>query len=101
VVAVCGDGGFLLNVQGLETAKRLGTAAVVLVDGRLFGHSAGIASGNPDLVQLARAFDLPGFAVTTAAEFLPTLRQALALEQPTLIAVPIEARENLRLGEPL
>jgi acetolactate synthase-1/2/3 large subunit len=113
VVAVCGDGGFLMNVQELETAKRLGTAVVVvvLVDGRFgvieanqvrrFGHSAGITFGNPDFVQLARAFDLPGFAVTTAADFLPTLRQALALEQPALIAVPIEARENLRLGEPL
>jgi acetolactate synthase-1/2/3 large subunit len=113
VVAVSGDGGFLMNVQELETARRLGTAivAVVLVDGRFgvieanqyrrFGHAAGITFGNPDFVQLAGAFDVPGFAVSAAPDFLPTLRQALALRQPALIAVPIDASENRRLGEPL
>jgi acetolactate synthase-1/2/3 large subunit len=113
VVAISGDGGFLMNVQELETAKRLGTAIVVtvLVDGRFgviesnqmrrFGHTAGIHFGNPDFVQLARAFDLPGFAITKAEELLPTLKQALALDQPALLAVPIDARENLRLGAPL
>jgi acetolactate synthase I/II/III large subunit len=113
VVAVSGDGGFLMNVQELETAKRLGTAIVVtvLVDGRFgviesnqmrrFGHTAGIHFGNPDFIQLARAFDLPGFAITKAEDLLPTLKQALALGQPALLAVPIDARENLRLGAPL
>lgn len=113
VVAVCGDGGFLMNVQELETAKRLGVAfvVVVLVDNRYglievhqtrrFGHTAGIMFGNPDFVQLARAFDLPGFAVTSAETFLPTLRQALDLGRPALVAVPVDPSEHLRLGAPL
>src|SRR5437773_9282641 len=75
VVAFCGDGGFLMNVQELETAKRLGTAivVVVLVDDRLgvievnerrqFGRTFGTVFGNPDFVQLARAFGLAGFGV--------------------------------------
>jgi acetolactate synthase-1/2/3 large subunit len=113
VVAVSGDGGALMNMQELETAKRLGVAivVVVLVDNRFgviaanqmrrFGHAAGIQFGNPDFVQLARAFDLPGFAITRADELLPTLKQALALDRPALLAVPIDAGENLRLGAPL
>jgi acetolactate synthase-1/2/3 large subunit len=113
VIAVSGDGGVLMDVQELETAKRLGTAVVVivLVDGRFgvieanqirrFERTAGIHFGNPDFVQLARAFDLPGFAITKAEELLPTLKQALALDRPALLAVPIDAHENLRLGAPL
>jgi acetolactate synthase-1/2/3 large subunit len=113
VVAVSGDGGFLMNVQELETATRLGLAIVVLVlvDSRFgiieanqlrrFGHAAGIHFGNPDFVQLARAFDMSGFAITKAEELLPTLKQALALDRPALLVVPIDAHENLRLGAPL
>src|SRR4029453_3209982 len=113
VVAVAGEGGFLMNGQEVETAWRLGLAfvMVVLVDGRFgiieanqqrrFGHTAGVTFGNPDFVQLAQAFDLPGFAVTSADAFLPLLRQALELDRPALIAVPIDAQENLRLGAPL
>jgi acetolactate synthase-1/2/3 large subunit len=113
IVAVCGDGGFLMNVQELETAQRLGTAfaVVVLLDGRFgvieanqlrrFGHVAGITFGNPDIVQLAQAFGLAGFAINAADEFLPTLRRALARDRPTVIGVPIDPRENARLGAPL
>src|SRR5919109_1215260 len=87
IIAVCGDGGFLMNVQELETAQRLGTAfaVVVLLDGRFgvieanqlrrFGHGGGVTFGNPDIVQLAQAFGLAGFAVNAADEFLPTLRR--------------------------
>ena len=68
-----------MNVQELETAKRLKAAivVVVLVDGRLgvievnerrlFGRTFGTAFGNPDFVQLARAFGIAGFAVTGVA----------------------------------
>src|SRR5205823_3716366 len=67
VIAFCGDGGFLMNVQELETAKRLGTAIVcmVLVDDRLgiieanerriFGRAFATEFGNPGFVELARA----------------------------------------------
>lgn len=113
VVAFCGDGGFLMNVQELETARRLGTAfvTVVLVDGRYgvieanqrrrFQRSGGVEFGNPDLVELARAFGIPGYSVTSADELLPTLRRALDERGPALVAVPIDPRENQRLGDDL
>ncbi len=113
VVAFCGDGGFLMNVQELETAKRLGASfvCVVLVDGRYgvieanqqrrFGRTGGVEFGNPDLVQLARSFEIRGEAVMSAAEFLPALRRALAAPGPSLVAVPIDPRENAKLGDAL
>jgi acetolactate synthase-1/2/3 large subunit len=111
VVAFCGDGGFLMNVQELETAKRLGTAivAVVLVDGRygvievnerrIFGRSFGVEFGNPDYLQLASAFGIAGFTVKSAEDLLPTLRLALDADGPAIVAVPIDPRENEKLAE--
>lgn len=113
VVAVSGDGGFLMNSQELETAKRLQLAfvTVVWVDYRYgliewrqmnkFGRTFGVNFGNPDFVKYAEAFGLPAFAIGHAREFLPTLRKALELELPSLIEVPIDYRENMRLTEKL
>jgi acetolactate synthase-1/2/3 large subunit len=113
VVAFAGDGGFLMNVQELETAKRLGTAivCVVLVDDRLgvieanerrlFGRTFGTEFGNPGFVELARAFGIAGFAVPTARELFPTLRRALDLGEPALVAVPWDHRANERMTDKL
>ncbi len=113
VVAFSGDGGFLMNVQELETAKRLGVSivCVVLVDGRYgvieanqvrrFGRTGGVEFGNPDLVQLARAFGIRGESVGSAAELLPALRRALDADGPALVAVPIDPRENAKLADML
>jgi acetolactate synthase-1/2/3 large subunit len=113
VVAFSGDGGFLMNVQELETAKRLGLAIVfvVLVDGRFgvieanqqrrFHRTAGIEFTNPDFVQLARAFGVRGEAVGSADELLPALKRALAADGSSIVAVPIDARENAKLGDAL
>ena len=103
VVAVSGDGGFLMNAQELETAKRIGTpfVAVVLTDERYgliainqqrrFGNAFATSFGNPDFRQFAAAFGLPGFAVTSADDLLPVLRRALALDQPAIVAVPMDS----------
>lgn len=111
VVAFCGDGGFLMNVQELETAKRLGTAivVVVLVDDRLgvievneqrqFGRTFGTEFGNPDYVQLATAFGIAGYAVESAKDLLPTLRHALDLNGPALVAVPWDHRMNEHIAD--
>jgi acetolactate synthase-1/2/3 large subunit len=111
VVAFCGDGGFLMNVQELETAKRLRTAIVivVLVDERLgvievneqrqFGRTFGTEFGNPDFVKLAQAFGIAGYAVESAGDLLPTLRHALDLNGPALIAVPWDHRMNERIAD--
>ncbi|MGH2492692.1 MAG: thiamine pyrophosphate-dependent enzyme, partial [Candidatus Limnocylindria bacterium] len=106
VVAFSGDGGFLMNVQELETAKRLGTAIVivVLVDDRLgvievnekrqFGRAFATEFGNPNFLQLARAFGIAGYAVESAKDLLPTLRHALDLDGPALVAVPWDHHAN-------
>ncbi len=106
VVAVTGDGGFLMNSQELETARRLGTAfvTVVLVDDRFgvielnqrrrFGRPFGVEFGNPDFELYGRSFGLPAFAVRSADEFLPTLERALALPEPSLIAVPVDSTRS-------
>jgi len=111
VVAFSGDGGFLMNVQELETAKRLGTAivVVVLVDDRLgvieanekrqFARAFATEFGNPDFVQLARAFGIAGYAVESASDLLPTLGRALDVGGPALVAVPWDHRANEHIAD--
>jgi acetolactate synthase-1/2/3 large subunit len=110
VVAVSGDGGFLMNSQELETARRLRVpyVNVVWTDGRYgvielnqqrrFGRTFGVAFSNPDLVQYAAAFGIPAWRVAQPDEFAPVLRRALALDTPTLIEVPVDPTENTKLG---
>ena len=111
VVAFIGDGGFLMNVQELETAKRLGTAivVVVLVDERLgvievnekrqFKRTFGTQFGNPDFVKLAEAFGIAGYAVESSKDLLPTLRRALDLGGPALVAVPWDHEMNAHITD--
>jgi acetolactate synthase I/II/III large subunit len=111
VVAFTGDGGFLMNVQELETAKRLGTAIVivVLVDQRLgvievnekrqFKRTFATEFGNPDFVKLAEAFGIAGYAVESAKDLLPTLRHALDLGGPALVAVPWDHEKNAQIAD--
>jgi len=113
VVAFSGDGGFLMNVQELETAKRLGVqiVCVVLVDGRFgvieanqqrrYQRTGGIEFTNPDFVQLANAFGIRGEAIASADELLPALKRALATDGPAIVAVPVDPRENAKLGDVL
>jgi acetolactate synthase-1/2/3 large subunit len=112
VVAVSGDGGFLMNSQELETARRLGLAYVNVVwtdrrygvielnQKRRFGRTFGVEFTNPDLVQYAGSFGLPAWRVERAEDFAPLLRRALDLDVPSLIEVPIDHNENMNLGAP-
>ena len=113
VVALCGDGGFLMNSQELETAKRIGTNIVVViwVDGGYglidwkqrneFGRPFGVEFDNPDFVRYAESFGIAGFRPTSADDLYPTLMQALAVDGPAVVEVPIDYRENLKLTEHL
>ena len=113
VVVVSGDGGFLMNVQELETAKRLGTAIVVCiwVDGGYgliewkesgqFGHKFGTSFGNPDFLKLAESFGARGYRVASEDELLPVLKEALTQEVPAVIDCPVDYSENLILSERL
>ncbi len=107
VVAVTGDGGFLMNMQELETAKRIGTPFVTLIfnDGgygliewkqmNQFKSSSYIKFDNPDFVKLAESFGLKGYRVESAASLLPILRTALEQDVPAIIDCPVDYRENL------
>ncbi len=110
VVAVTGDGGFLMNSQELETARRLKTAFVTLIwvdqsygviewkQEQRFGHTFGTRFTNPDFAAYARSFGLPGFRVERADDLLPTLARALTLDEPSVVEVPVDYRENAHLA---
>jgi acetolactate synthase I/II/III large subunit len=107
VVAVSGDGGFLMNAQELETAVRLRTPFVNMVwenrqfgsiawkQERRFGRHFGTDFSNPDFVALASSFGLPAWRVSAAGELPELLGKALQLEVPSLIAVPVEYTPDL------
>ena len=113
VVALCGDGGFLMNAQELETAKRIGAGIVVviwrdngygLIDWKQrnsFGRPFGVAFDNPDFVAFAESFGIPGFRPASADALYPTLMRALELSGPSVIDVQIDYAENVRLTERL
>ena len=113
VVALCGDGAFMLNSQELETAKRIGANVTVVIwrdDGyglidwkqrNEFGKPFGVEFGNPDFVKYAESFGLAGFRPESAADLYPTLLKALEWDGPSVVEVPIDYRENLRLTERL
>jgi acetolactate synthase-1/2/3 large subunit len=113
VVALCGDGGFLMNSQELETAKRIGTNIVVVIwrdDGyglidwkqrNEFGRPFAVDFGNPDFVAYAESFGIAGFRPASADDLYPTLMRALEVDGPAVVDVPIDYRENVRLTERL
>jgi acetolactate synthase-1/2/3 large subunit len=109
VLAVCGDGGFMMSSQELETAVRLGLNLVVLVlqddaYGMIRWKQAvdgfadfGMSFGNPDFVALARAYGIRGSRVDSAEGLAPALEAAFAGGGMHLITVPIDYSENMRV----
>ncbi len=113
VVTVNGDGGFLMNAQELETAVRLKTpfvnviwenrqyGSIVWKQDKKFGTHFGTDFENPDFVKLAEGFGMPGWRCESADEFGERLRQALALDVPSLIVVPIDYSLDVAISEEL
>lgn len=112
VVALQGDGGFMMNVQELATAAMYDVPAVQLVweDGGYgliewkqtlgFGQSSHTKFQNPDFVQLGEAFGCFTRRIEAADQLRPALREAFAqTDRPSLIIVPVDYRENLELSE--
>ena len=109
VVAVCGDGGFMMTAADLETAKRLGTnfATVIFNDSGLglikykhrkaYGRYHGADFGNPDFVKFAESFGAKGYRVSTARELGQVLTSSLEDEELAVIDVPIDYSENTNL----
>jgi acetolactate synthase-1/2/3 large subunit len=113
VLAVMGDGAFLMSAAELETAVRERVPIVVLVwvDGGFgligwkqdihFGRRSAVSFGNPDFMALAASFGAEGHAITHADELLPTLRTALDRDAVSVIACPVDYAENALLVERL
>ncbi|MGO8938144.1 MAG: acetolactate synthase large subunit [Mycobacterium sp.] len=113
VLAVVGDGAFLMNSQEIETAVRERIPLVVLIwdDGGYgliewkmdleLGAHYYVRFGNPDMVTYAESFGAKGYRITSAAELLPTLQAALDDDGVSLICCPVDYSENLRLTDRL
>lgn len=113
VLAVVGDGAFLMNSQEIETAVRERIPLVVLIweDGGYgliewkmdleLGAHYYVKFNNPDVVTYAESFGAKGYRITHADELLPTLRAALDDEGVSLISCPVDYSENLRLTDRL
>jgi acetolactate synthase-1/2/3 large subunit len=113
VVAISGDGGFLMNAQELETARRLGTGFVNVVwedrqfgsiawkQRQRFGETFGTDFENPDFVGLAESFGLAAWRCDSVEDYRRRLTQALALDEPSLIVVPIDYSPDLAIAEEL
>ena len=109
VLAVCGDGGFMMNSQELETAvrRKLDLVVLVLVD-NAFGMirwkqavdgfaDFGMTFGNPDFARYAQAYGAQGRYLSEIAELAPALEAAFQAGGVHLLAVPIDYSENTRV----
>lgn len=107
VVAMCGDGGFLMNVQEIETAVRLKLPVIIVIwcDREFgvialkqideFGKKAFTEFNNPDFVKLASSFGAIGYAVKSTVEFPDILEQAkMSKDIPVIISVDIDYSRN-------
>ena len=113
VLAVVGDGAFLMNSQEIETAVRERIPLVVLIweDGGYgliewkmdleLGEHYYVRFGNPDVVTYAESFGAKGYRINKAEELLPTLKAALDDDGVSLICCPVDYSENLRLTDRL
>jgi acetolactate synthase-1/2/3 large subunit len=113
VLAVVGDGAFLMNSQEIETAVRERIPLVVLIweDGGYgliewkmdleLGEHYYVRFGNPDIVSYAESFGAKGYRISHADELLPTLKAALDHDGVSLICCPVDYSENLRLTDRL
>ena len=113
ILGISGDAGFLMNVQEMETAKRLGVNIVMMVwedhaygliawkQTNEFGRHTDLAFGNPEWLGLAKAFGWGGHRCENSAELKSTLEKAFNEPGPSLVVIPIDYRENAILTKKL
>ena len=113
ILGIAGDAGFLMNVQEMETAARIGSNIVMMVwedneygliawkqEGH-FGRHTDLAFGNPDWEQLAESFGWHGHYVRDSADLEDSLEAAFNEQGPSLVVIPIDYRENQLLTKKL
>lgn len=113
ILGVAGDGDFMMNVQEMETARRMNSNITMMVweDGGYgliawkqeneFKKHTDLSFGNPDWVQLASAFGWHGQYVEDSADLAGALDTALNHQGPSLVVIPIDYSENLKLTKRL
>ena len=114
VLAVSGDGGFMMNSQELETAVREGVPFVTLIwedahyglikwkEEEQFGDVFGVEFSNPDFCALAEAMRCHGYRVESTEDLIPTLERAFAnTDAPSVVVVPVDYSANMELTETL
>ena len=109
ILAVCGDGGFMMNCQEFETALRAKTPFVTLVfnDSSYglikwkqmdqYGKSCCVDFTNPDFVKFAESMGAIGYRNTKAEDLVPTLKKAFEQNVPVIIDCPVDYAENTKL----
>jgi len=113
ILSISGDAGYLMNVQEMETAKRLKVNIVTMIwedhmygliawkQQNEFGKHTDLSFGNPDWLKLADSFGWFGHKVENSKDLAETLETAFNEEGPSLIVLPIDYRENMILTERL
>ncbi|MCW0198974.1 acetolactate synthase large subunit [Sphingopyxis sp.] len=106
VMAICGDGGFMMNSQEMETAVRLGLNITVLIlndssygmirwkQANMGFKDWGLTYGNPDFVKYAEAYGAKGHRVESAAHLQELLAHTLSTPGVHLIDCPVDYSEN-------
>ena len=109
VMAICGDGGFMMNSQELETAVRLGLDLVCLIlRDDAYGmikwkqeHAGfpdyGLDLGNPDFVRYAEAYGARGHRIERAEDLVPTLGSCVDTPGVHVVEVPVDYSDNQKL----
>ncbi|WP_426164091.1 acetolactate synthase large subunit [Sandarakinorhabdus sp. DWP1-3-1] len=109
VMAICGDGGFMMNSQEMETAVRLGLDITVLIlNDNSYGmirwkqanmgfRDWGLSYGNPDFVKYAESYGAHGHRVTSAEMLPDLLASCLAAKGVQLIECPVDYSDNDRI----
>lgn len=113
VLAITGDGGFMMNCQEFETALRTKTAFVTLIfhdssyglikwkQEEKFGKSCYVDFQNPDFVKFAESMGAIGYRINAAEELVPTLQKAFKQTVPVIIDCQVDYGENIKLSNAL
>ncbi len=114
VLAVSGDGGFMMNSQELETAVREHVPFVTLLwedshyglikwkEEEQFGDVYGVEFSNPDFKAYAESMHCHGYRVESTEELIPTLEKAFAnTDAPSVVVVPVDYSANMELSDKL